>query len=540
MSSIAPFKTLRWLGPLGLLLAEYLLISLQFDALPLLRSAGLSHGFGHLGILAPLLIVVATVGYVLAGGELKRELAQRIEVPVPGVQTGGLLLLNIASYAALVWVTVQSLAVVGRGDNVPVGWLVGWLLLAVATTASLALIALPPRAAWWLAHSSRGFLLVSAGAGALAWLAGVASGQLWETLRKLTLDTVLLFIEPFTEEIGYAPEDAIIGVGEFFVVVAPECSGLEGIGLIIVVLGVYLWSARARLYLPRALVLLPLGIGLVWLGNAIRIALLIAVGVHLSPEIALSGFHSKAGWLFFCAIGLALIAYAERSPLFNRDASPGRTDREWNPTATYLAPQLALIATSLVTALFAIGLLDPWYGLRVVVVMFVLYVQREHLPKPSWRPSFHAPLIGMAAFAAWWALVPARNAGEVELLRAELAALPPLGAAGWIALRVVGSVLTVPIAEELAFRAYLLRRLIGADFLAVPKTQLTAFALIASSLAFGLLHGQDWIAGTVAGFAYAFAQRARGRTSDAVVAHATTNALIALAVLGAGQHWLWL
>ena len=40
----------------------------------------------------------------------------------------------------------------------------------------------------------------------------------------------------------------------------------------------------------------------------LRIALLIAVGVNISPEIALSGFHSKAGWLFFCGIALALIA----------------------------------------------------------------------------------------------------------------------------------------------------------------------------------------------------------------------------------------
>ena len=539
MSSIAPLPMLRWLAPLGLLLAEYLLISLQFDALPLLESAGLSHGFGHLGILAPLLIVVATVAYILAGDELKRELALRMAEPVPPLQVGALVLANIAAYAGLLWLTTRLFGLVALRQDVPVGWLVAWLGLALVTAASLAFVVLPPRAAGWLARNSREFLLIAAGAGALAWLAGVASGTLWDLLRKLTLDTVFFMLEPFTDDIGYAPEDAIIGVGEFFVVVAPECSGLEGIGLIVVVLSVYVWSARQRLRMPRALWLVPIGVALVWFGNALRIALLIAVGVHLSPDVALSGFHSKAGWLFFCAIALALIGFAERSPAWSREPADRSVARDWNPTATYLAPQLALIGTSLATALFAVGLLDRWYGLRIAAVLLVLYWQRQHLPKPTWPPSWHAPAIGIAAFALWLFLIPARSQEDVAFFRSELASLSPLAAAGWIALRVVGSVVTVPIAEELAFRAYLLRRIIDSDFLAVSKTQLTAVSVAVSSLAFGLLHAQDWLAATLCGAGYAFAQSIRGRTSDAVVAHAVTNGLIAVAVLGWEQDWLW-
>jgi exosortase E/protease (VPEID-CTERM system) len=541
MSSIAPHSTLRWLGPLGLLLGEYLLVSLQFDALPLLQSAGWTHGFGHLGIAAPLAFVVATLGYVLAGDQVKRELAIELERPIARRQLGILLGVNLVSYGGLIAFTVASLARVEHGQNVPGSWLALFLLLAAAITLSALFIIVPPRAAGWLVKSSRELVLVSAGAGALAWLAGVASGQLWDALRKLTLDTVYLLISPFTHDIGYAPEDAIIGVGEFFVVVAPECSGLEGIGLIVVVLAVYLWSARARLIFPRALWLLPAGVALVWFGNALRIALLLAVGVHWSPEIALSGFHSKAGWLFFCAIALASIAYVERSPRLCRDAAvqPAET-RDWNPTATYLAPQLVLIAVALATGLFTVGLLDLAYGIRVAAVAGVLYLQRAHLPKPSWPPSWHAPVIGLATFGLWWFLVPERDPKDVELFRYELAALSPPAAAGWLALRMIGACLIVPIVEELAFRAYLLRRLIALDFLEVPKTQLTALSLIVSSLAFGLLHGRDWLAATVAGVAYAYAQRVRGRTSDAVVAHAVTNAAIAFAVFACGAYWLWI
>lgn len=530
----------RWLGPLALLLLEYLVVSVHFDALPLLQSAGWTHGFGHLGIAAPLAFVVATLGFVLADAETKREIASGLGPSLPKAQAIACLLGNAVCFAALLALAAASLAHVESGQNVPVAWLVAFLLLAAATALLLAFIVVPPRALVWLIRRSRKLLLVSAGAGALAWVAGVASGQLWDALRKLTLDTVFLIISPFTQDIGYAPEDAIIGIGEFFVVVAPECSGLEGIGLIVVVLAAYLWSARARMILPRALWLLPLGVALVWLGNALRIALLLAVGVHVSPDVALSGFHSKAGWLFFCGIGLALIAYAERSPFWNREAKRDTAARDWNPTATYLAPQLVSIATALFTGLFTIGLLDLAYGLRIAVVVAVLFAQRKHLPVPSWPVSWHAPLIGALTFAMWWALIPARDPQDVQLFRHELAALPPAASTAWLALRVVGSCLIVPIAEELAFRAFLLRRLIARDFLEVPKTQLTALSFIGSSVAFGLLHGRDWLAATLAGAAYALAQRVRGRTSDAVVAHAVTNALIAFSVLGLGAYWLWI
>jgi CAAX prenyl protease-like protein len=97
----------------------------------------------------------------------------------------------------------------------------------------------------------------------------------------------------------------------------------------------------------------------------------------------------------------------------------------------------------------------------------------------------------------------------------------------------------VPIAEELGFRAFLLRRLISHDFVDVPKTQLTIRAVLVSSLAFGLMHSGAWLGGTVAGLAYAYAQGLRGRTSDAVVAHGVTNGLICIQVLVFGADWLW-
>src|SRR6185312_16900527 len=102
----------------------------------------------------------------------------------------------------------------------------------------------------------------------------------------------------------------------------------------------------------------------------------------------------------------------------------------------------------------------------------------------------------------------------------------------------IGASIAVPIAEELAFRGYLLRRLIAADFSEVDKRRLSPSAAIGSSLAFGALHPGAMLAACLAGMAYAYAQHVRGRTGDAIVAHAVTNTCIAGYVLLADAYWL--
>jgi CAAX prenyl protease-like protein len=100
-------------------------------------------------------------------------------------------------------------------------------------------------------------------------------------------------------------------------------------------------------------------------------------------------------------------------------------------------------------------------------------------------------------------------------------------------------VVTVPIAEELAFRGFLMRRLVSADFESVDWRRWAFFPVLISSVAFGLLHGDRWLAGTIAGVLYAAALRWRGRIGDAVAAHAVTNALLAAWVLISGHWGLW-
>jgi CAAX prenyl protease-like protein len=104
---------------------------------------------------------------------------------------------------------------------------------------------------------------------------------------------------------------------------------------------------------------------------------------------------------------------------------------------------------------------------------------------------------------------------------------------------VLAATVTVPIAEELAYRGYLLRRLSNADFQAVRFENVRWPALALCAAAFGVSHGNMWLAGVVAGLAYGALIIKTGRFGEAVIAHATTNALLAGYVMLYGQWQLW-
>ncbi|HVM95082.1 MAG TPA: exosortase E/protease, VPEID-CTERM system, partial [Candidatus Acidoferrales bacterium] len=398
-------------------------------------------------------------------------------------------------------------------------------------------IAIPLRSIGGLLASLRRPLVLALAVGLLAWGAGRYTSTLWYALGRFTFDSAAGVLRLAGQHVVAERSHFDLGIDDFSVHIAPSCAGYEGIGLILVFLGAFLWLEHRKLNFPRAVLLLPLGVAAVLVANILRIAALVALGRWVSPEMAEGGFHSKAGWVLYCGIALGIAALARRSGFFLRQAQQP-ADETWNPTAAYLGPLLALLATTLVTGLVVVDF-DYLYPLRFLVVAAVIWVYHDVLPPRSYRPSWEAIALGVVVFALWMGLESQPDMSRVSAWQARITAMSPAMRAGWLFFRILGSVLTVPIAEELAFRGYLLRRLVAPEFTDVSPRTMTCAALLLSSVAFGALH-QRWIAGTLAGLFYAFAQHRRGQLGDAIVAHAVTNALIAAAVLLLGQTWLWL
>jgi exosortase E/protease (VPEID-CTERM system) len=311
-------------------------------------------------------------------------------------------------------------------------------------------------------------------------------------------------------------------------------------GLMLVFGFLWLWFFRKDYKFPRALLLIPFGVSLIFLLNAVRIAALILIGDAGAPAVATGGFHSQAGWIAFNGVALSLACVAHRIPWLSSTRTPALRPEPWveDPTAAYLVPALAILAAAMLSRASS-GSFEWMYPLRFVAAAGTLLLFRRQYVSLNWRFGWAAPVVGGMVFILWIALDRIAGTGSMLGMAAELTAGPAPARITWLVIRVLAAVVTVPIAEELAFRGFLLRRLISADFESVSFQRWTWLAVFASSVAFGLMHGDRWIAGSIAGVLYAGAQKWRGRIGDAVVAHGVTNALIAVSVLWGGNWSLW-
>src|SRR5581483_6236930 len=104
----------------------------------------------------------------------------------------------------------------------------------------------------------------------------------------------------------------------------------------------------------------------------------------------------------------------------------------------------------------------------------------------------------------------------------------------WLVSRSLGSVVLVPIAEELAFRGFLYRWLIARKFEEVSFAHVSLIALVVSSLLFGMLH-ERWLAASLSGAVFALVMWRERHVCAAIVAHAAANAVICAWAIVMGQ-----
>jgi exosortase E/protease (VPEID-CTERM system) len=447
----------------------------------------------------------------------------------------------LALHLALVLPLVPlSLWLYGRATFLPF-WLVVALWIVLASLASGALFAaLAPWPLWRRGAQALGALWAYAGiAAAGSVIAMGSSQQLWAGMARITFEAVRALLTHLIPDLEIDPANLVIDTGTFAVYIDPVCSGLEGVSLMLAFSVALLILFRRELIFPRALLVIPAGVVLVVALNVIRIAALVLIGNAGHVGVAVYGFHSQAGWLAFNAASAGIALVSLRSPWLSRTAAHSGTHVR-NPTAAYLLPFLALLLAGMLSKAASSGF-ESLYWLRLVAVVPALWYALPRLEGVSWHASWRAPLVGVAVFAMWLVVfrLVSQSWGVPWGMPAALAAEPPLARFLWIGAHLALSVALIPLAEELAFRGFLLRRLCSADFEHLDPRNAGAVALLASSLAFGLCHGGLWLPGTVAGVAFGLLYMRTGRIGEAVLAHATANSLIAACVLWGGRWQLW-
>jgi exosortase E/protease (VPEID-CTERM system) len=417
-------------------------------------------------------------------------------------------------------------------------WAVVRMALAVSALATLGftLIPLDVWRSWYAATPGafRGGLVVGLAAPVLQHFIPMLSSALYEfTIWAAAATLSALGQQPVLNWHRYS-----IAVPGFRILVAPQCAGIDGIILITLFLAAYLWFCRSSLRFPAALILFPVGVIVSWILNDVRLAALVMIGRH-NPGLAIRFFHSIAGWAFLDVVAVGLVVSSLRIARFRAEPlhAVARSGEPSSSADVYLLPMLVTLAAGMLTRPFGASL-DGLYPVTVIATAAVLFFYRSEIIRLGWNVDLSSLGAGAAVFAIWIAL--ARWSGTLHdpSMAAALRSLPGWDRYGWLLFRVAGAVVTVPIAEELCFRGYLLRKLVSADFESVDPRRFTWLSFLLSSLLFGLLH-RNWIAGILAGMGFALVLYRRGRLTDAIVAHSACNALLASYVLATGSWALW-
>jgi exosortase E/protease (VPEID-CTERM system) len=348
----------------------------------------------------------------------------------------------------------------------------------------------------------------------------------------------------------------VVGTRTFSVQISGPCSGIEGLALMVSLTGCWLVYSRRELRMGRALLLVPASLIVMWMMNVVRVTALIAIGDAGYGNVALGGFHSESGWILFSCVALGFLLAVNHVSWFR---IAGSTEAvvggpaphaildplaETNVAAVYLMPFLTILAAGLVSVAVSDGF-EWFYGLRLLAALAVFCAYRREYRQMDWRFGWLGPLAGVSVFVFWIALDRWLGGGvasggvPLTSIATGLGRLSSGQRLVWIVVRVVAAVVTVPAAEELAFRGYLARRLMSTDVETVPFASLSLIAVLGSSLAFGALHGRMWLAGILAGVVFALVAKFRGRLGEAVAAHATANLMIAMWVLARRDYSLW-
>jgi CAAX prenyl protease-like protein len=205
---------------------------------------------------------------------------------------------------------------------------------------------------------------------------------------------------------------------------------------------------------------------------------------------------------------------------------------------------LALRGALPITAPNPGGLDLRWlYAVQAAVACAALLALRERYrelarPQIAIAPLLATIVAGFAVFLVWIAPLP-----DWTHLGAPVAAFVPVAANGalrWdlIAVRGFGAALVVPVMEELFWRSFLMRWIDKRDFLTLVPGAASTLALAVSSAVFALAHDL-WLCAFVAGLVYGEIYRRTGNIWYSVLAHATTNLVLAVWVVSRSAWAYW-
>lgn len=194
------------------------------------------------------------------------------------------------------------------------------------------------------------------------------------------------------------------------------------------------------------------------------------------------------------------------------------------------------------------------YLAKTVLGAAMILALRPVISEMRWAWSWEALAVGAVVFGVWIGIENEWTAQATLWPKLGLSSAAKVAAPEWnpvaqfgegsalawlfIAVRILGSTFVVPPLEEVFYRSFLYRYLAKHEFLSLPLNHFAVVPFVSTALIFGLAHN-EWLAGILCAMAYQWLVIRKGRLGDAMTAHAITNFLLGVWVVGRGAWQFW-
>jgi uncharacterized protein len=184
------------------------------------------------------------------------------------------------------------------------------------------------------------------------------------------------------------------------------------------------------------------------------------------------------------------------------------------------------------------------YGTKLLLVALLAWHYRatwiDFRPAPSLGKIALGVLTGLFVCAAWVGLDGLYPTFTFLGSRSAFDPLALSATARWafIAVRLLGLVVLVPVIEELFWRSFLMRWVIDNDFLKVPIGKVTPMATAVTSVLFALAH-PEWLPAALTGVLWAWLLWSTRSLAACVISHMAANLALGIYVIVTNDWKFW-
>ncbi len=218
-----------------------------------------------------------------------------------------------------------------------------------------------------------------------------------------------------------------------------------------------------------------------------------------------------------------------------------------NPALPYVAPFFILFLFVVLRPYVPLPPAVEWPLQALVLAAVSIYFWPRELSK---KPRYWIASIGLGVgvFCIWVGPDVLIHGYRDHILfsnrmfGAPHSSLPPAAQRSvWVlAWRTARATLVVPIAEELFWRAWLMRWLINNNFLSVRLGTYAPLAFFVTALLFASEHGPYWDVGLITGLIYNLWMVRTKSIADCILMHGVTNGVLSAYVLATGNWQYWM